>query len=97
VSAWKLGSTYNFIEVIIVFVDAPHILLPSELTGASSRSDSGQVVSEEAPDPSTIPRGWWQYNEAKAEGLKTSILVIRGLLMAQKFDVRAILATALTI
>lgn len=50
------------------------------------------MESEEAPDPNMTPRGWWRYNEAKAEGLKTSILVIRGLLMTQKFDVRVILA-----
>jgi hypothetical protein len=53
------------------------------------------VVSEEAPDPNTVPRGWWRYNEGKAEGLKTSILVIRGLLMTQRFDVRVILATCI--
>lgn len=53
------------------------------------------MVSEEAPDPNTAPRGWWRYNEAKAEGLKTSILVIRGLLMAQRFDVRVILFTCI--
>jgi len=73
-------------NIDFVFVDAPHILLPSELSGSSSRSDSEQAVSEEAPDPNAAPRGWWRYNEGKAEGLKTSILVIRGLLMTQRFD-----------
>lgn len=79
---------------IIVFVDAPHILLPSELSGASSRFDSEsqlEAVSEEPPDLNTAPRGWWRYKDIKADGLKTSILVIRGLLMTQKFDVRLIL------
>jgi hypothetical protein len=74
----------------IVFVNAPHILLPSELSGTSSRLDAEselEAVSEEAPDPDTAPRGWWRYNKTKAEGLEASILVIRGLLMAQKFDV----------
>ena len=92
-SALKLESTYNFIGYIIVFVNAPHILLPSQLSGPSPspQSDSEQVVSEEAPDLNAAPRGWWRFNEAKAEGLKASILVIRGLLMAQRFDVRAVL------
>lgn len=78
-------------NIDFVFVDAPHILLPSELSGASSRFDSElqlEAVSEEAADPNTAPRGWWRSNETrtKAEGLKASILVIRGLLMTQRFD-----------
>ena len=89
VSALKLESMANLSG--IVFVDAPHILLPSELSGGSSQLDSEpqlELISEELPDPNTAPRGWWRYNESKAEGLKASILVIRGLLMAQRFDVR---------
>ena len=83
---------------ITVFVNAPHILLPSELSGTSSRFDSDsqlEAVSEEAPDLNTAPRGWWRYKDSKADGLKTSILVIRGLLMTQKFDVRLILSTCI--
>ena len=76
-------------------MDAPHRLLPSEPSGPSSRSDSEQGVSEDAPDPNAAPRGWWRYNEGKAEGLKSSILVIRGLLMTERFDVRVILATCI--
>jgi len=75
-------------NIDFVFVNAPHILLPSELSGAPSQFDSEEVVSEEASDPNTAPRGWWKSNQTrtKAEGVQTSILVIRGLLMTQRFD-----------
>jgi len=70
------------------FVDAPHILLPSEVFGASSRLDSEpplEAVADEALDPNTAPRGWWRYNETRT-GLQTSILAVRDVLMTQRFD-----------
>lgn len=102
VSALKLESATLLSGLwfyIIVFVNAPHILLPSEPSGASSRSESEphlETVSEEAPDPNTALRGWWRFNATRteAEGLKASILVIRGLLMTQRFDVRHIPSTS---
>lgn len=90
----------NLSHSFIVFVNAPHILLPSEVSGTPSQFDSEPAVAAEAPDPNTALRGWWRFNKTRteAEGLQTSISVIRGLLMAQRFDVRGIpFTTALSI
>ncbi|KAF8806661.1 FSH1-domain-containing protein [Phlegmacium glaucopus] len=75
-------------NVDFVFVNAPHILLPSEVHSRFDSEPQLEAAAEEAPDLNLALRGWWRSNEArtKADGLQTSILAIRDLLVTQRFN-----------
>jgi hypothetical protein len=53
-------------SVIIVFVDAPHVLDPVDMGGNSSSTNT--LESFDAPevvnDPTLTPRGWWSKADA---------------------------------
>lgn len=71
------------VYIFIVFVNAPHILLPSEVFGEPQL----EGVVEEAPEPNTALRCWWRANVTPTKALRTSILAIRDLFVTQRFDV----------
>ena len=75
-------------------MNAPHILLPSELHGSSTAQLDSDASTVADTDPDTAARGWWRANKerTKAVGIEESILTIRDILRGQRFDVRFILS-----
>ncbi|KAF8161416.1 serine hydrolase FSH [Crassisporium funariophilum] len=80
-------------DIDFVFVNAPHILLPSEMFGSPSSFDS--VSQTEAPteetshtNPELALRAWWKANKErnKSTGLQESIMAIKEVLVGQTFD-----------
>ena len=73
----------HFADRYSVFVDAPHILLPAELDAPLEELTALQS------NPETAMRGWWTANEdrTKITGLQESLLVIKGVLKNERFDV----------
>ena len=81
-----------------MFVDAPHILRPVDVSGQLPDGSSGLFPSEDAgaaADPSLTPRAWWDYNRDTRVviGLKESIELIRDVLRTRKFDVGPLSST----
>ncbi|KAF8959940.1 serine hydrolase FSH, partial [Flammula alnicola] len=80
-------------NIDFVFINAPHILLPSELMGSPARFDSAApsetpTAEETQADPDLALRGWWKSNKERTEatGLEESIMSVREVLRAQRFD-----------
>ncbi|KAJ7165038.1 FSH1-domain-containing protein [Mycena filopes] len=78
----QCGNAVDF-----VFVDAPMILKPADLFGASSpaaldASEAGGVL------PGSEARAWWTWSDHKTEaiGLPESLAFIRDVLKARRFD-----------
>jgi hypothetical protein len=78
-----------------VFVDAPHVILPADLTGHTSVNALESLGAAEAAnadsDPSVTPRAWWKANaeRTKAQGLAESLEYIKQVLKGRRFDVSA--------
>lgn len=76
-----------------MFVDAPHVLLPVDLSGFSSNSlGAAEVVVEKKPsemDPTEIPRGWWRSNPERTryDGVEESLKALKEILMKDRFEV----------
>ena len=76
-----------------VFVDAPHVLLPVDLTGhgATSLDAFGAAeASTTTDDPALKPRGWWRTDptRTRTDGLEESLAFLRDILRTQRFEVR---------
>jgi len=78
-------------DIEFVFVNAPHILLPAEMLGASpstfdSVAQAEQIVIQS--DPNLAMRAWWKTNKERTEatGLEESLSFIKDLLKEQQFD-----------
>lgn len=78
-------------EVDLVFVDAPHVLQPADLTGLSSSSLNAQEASLADPkpeNPAETPRGWWRSNpeRTKYEGASESLVLLRDMLAKDRYE-----------
>ena len=76
-----------------MFVDAPHVLLPVDLTGhgATSLDAFGAAeASTTSDDPTRTSRGWWKTDPARirTDGLEESLAYLRDILRTQHFEVR---------
>ena len=72
-----------------VFVDAPHVLEPVDLTGLGIALDtSGASVTSE--DPALKPRAWYKTDSTRlrTDGLEESLAYLRDTLKTQCFEVR---------
>ena len=75
-------------------MDAPHVLLPVDLSGLNPNSiGAPEAVVEKKPeeiDPAEIPRGWWRSNPERTryDGVADSLAMIRDILAKDKFEVR---------
>ena len=76
-----------------MFVDAPHILEPADLSGLSSNalnaSEASAAGESKPKDPSEIPRGWWRSNpeRTKYQGATESLGVLRDMLAKDQYEV----------
>jgi len=75
-----------------VFVDAPHVLMPVDLTGngATSLDAFGAAeASTTSDDPALKPRGWWRTDptRTRTDGLDESLAYLRDILRTQRFEV----------
>ncbi|KAI0300429.1 serine hydrolase FSH [Multifurca ochricompacta] len=82
----SLGNDLEF-----VFVDAPHVLLPVDLTGhgTTSLDTFGAVeASATSEDPTLKPRGWWRTDptRTRTDGLEESLAHLRDILNGQRFE-----------
>ena len=85
--------TTKLIRDYSVFVDAPHVLMPVDLTGhgATSLDAFGAAeASMASDDPARMPRGWWKTDptRTRTDGLEESLAFLRDLLRTQRFEVR---------
>jgi Serine hydrolase (FSH1) len=75
-----------------VFVDAPHVLQPVDLTGHSTSLDAfgASEASATSEDPALQPRGWWLTDptRTRTDGLEDSLTQLRDILRTQRFEVR---------
>jgi hypothetical protein len=80
-------SEYN-----TVFIDAPHVLEPVDLTGHGITLDTlgAPEASAASEDPALKPRGWYKSDptRTRADGLEESLAFIRDTLKTQRFEVR---------
>ncbi|OBZ69868.1 Ovarian cancer-associated gene 2 [Grifola frondosa] len=77
-------------DIDLVFVDAPHILTPVDITQAFSTKPEGEDVTAETAtetDPTLLPRGWWKIDGARIKsGLEESIAHLRDILKQDHYD-----------
>lgn len=78
---------------LLVFIDAPHVLLPADLAGLSSTPaalDAPEAAVSKPSDPSETMRGWWRHNAArtKSEGVEVSLQLMKELLIKDQYEVR---------
>jgi hypothetical protein len=75
-----------------VFVDAPHVLQPVDLTGHGTTPDAfgAAEASTTSEDPTLQPRGWWLTDptRTRTDGLEDSLTHLRDILRTQRFEVR---------
>jgi hypothetical protein len=75
-----------------VFVDAPHVLEPVDLTGHGVTFDAvgASEASTTSEDPTLKPRGWYKTDptRTRTDGLEESLAHLRDILRAQRFEVR---------
>lgn len=76
-----------------VFVDAPHVLEPVDLTGHGMTLDTfgDPGMSAASEDPALKPRAWFRSDptRTRADGLEESIAYLRDTLKTQRFEVRS--------
>ncbi|EMD32934.1 hypothetical protein CERSUDRAFT_118363 [Gelatoporia subvermispora B] len=80
-------------DVDFVFVEAPHILSPVDLTASFSStnttlSDLGAAEAADETDPALAPRAWWKADAARTQtiGLEESLIFLRDILKETHFD-----------
>jgi len=77
-------------DIEYVFINAPHILLPSEMHGSSTQIAQGEVPSEAdtEAEPNLALRTWWKTNKERtvAKGLEESIMYLRDVLREGRYD-----------
>jgi hypothetical protein len=82
----------TFHEYDLVFVDAPHVLEPVDLTGHGTSLDAlgAHEASTTSEDPALKPRGWWRSDATRmrTDGLEESLAFLRDILRTQRFEVR---------
>jgi predicted esterase len=74
-------------DLDLVFVDAPHVLEPVDLTGLGIVLDtSGASVTSE--DPALKPRAWYKTDSTRmrTDGLEESLAYLRDTLKTQRFE-----------
>ena len=76
-----------------MFVDAPHVLMPVDLTGHGGTSldaFGAAEASTTSDDPTRMPRGWWRTDptRTRTDGLDESLAYLRDILRTQRFEVR---------
>lgn len=86
-------ATSEYTRTHPVFIDAPHILQPVDVTGehVNNPALNFELSTTEPPqqDPELIARAWWQPNpeRTKGIGLADSLAVVKDVLQKRKFDV----------
>ncbi|KAH9963023.1 serine hydrolase FSH, partial [Russula compacta] len=81
----SLGGDLEFI-----FVDAPHVLEPVDLTSHGHTLDAfgAPEASAMTEDPALKPRGWWRTDptRTRTDGLEESLAYLREILRTQRFE-----------
>ncbi len=84
---WPSLEHYN-----AVFIDAPHVLEPVDLTGHGITLDTlgAPEASAASEDPDTKPRAWYKTDptRTRTDGLEDSLAYLRDTLKTQCFEVR---------
>lgn len=79
-------------EYKTVFIDAPHVLEPADLTGHGMSLDTlgAPEASASSEDPALKPRAWYKADptRTRADGLEESLAFLRDTLKTQRFEVR---------
>jgi len=77
-------------DLELVFVDAPHVLEPVDLTGHGTSLDAlgAHEASTASEDPALKPRGWWRSDvtRMRTDGLEESLAFLRDILRTQRFE-----------
>jgi len=77
-------------DIELVFVDAPHVLEPVDLTGHGTHLDAfgAPEASVASEDPTLKPRGWWLTDptRTRTDGLEESLAHLRDILRTQRFE-----------
>ncbi|KAI0295293.1 serine hydrolase-domain-containing protein [Russula brevipes] len=77
-------------DIELVFVDAPHVLEPVDLTGHGTHLDAfgAPEASVASEDPTLKPRGWWLTDptRTRTDGLDESLAHLRDILRTQRFE-----------
>ncbi|KAI0262227.1 serine hydrolase FSH [Gloeopeniophorella convolvens] len=77
-------------DLELVFVDAPLVLHPVDLTGHGASADAfgAAEASTASDDPALTPRGWWKTDltRTRTDGLEESIAQLRDILRGQRFE-----------
>jgi Serine hydrolase (FSH1) len=80
------------LECNTVFINAPHVLEPVDLTGHGITLDTlGASEASAAPeDPALKPRAWYKSDptRTRADGLEESLAFLRDTLKTERFEVR---------
>ncbi|KAI9511450.1 FSH1-domain-containing protein [Russula earlei] len=77
-------------DIELVFVDAPHVLEPVDLTGHGTTLDmlGASEASAASEDPALKPRGWYKTDltRTRTDGLEESLAHLRDILRTQSFE-----------
>lgn len=75
--------------MVVVFVDAPHVLTPADLAETFGTPEELGAAEGADADPSLAPRGWWKV-DAKREhlrGIEETFAMLRDLLAKDTYAV----------
>ncbi|KAH9965421.1 FSH1-domain-containing protein [Russula dissimulans] len=77
-------------DIELVFIDAPHVLEPVDLTGHGVSFDAvgASEASTTSEDPARKPRGWYTTDptRTRTDGLEESLAHLRDILSTQRFE-----------
>lgn len=81
-----------YLEHNTVFIDAPRVLEPVDLTGHGVSLDTlgASEASAASEDPALKPRAWYKSDptRTRTDGLEESLVFLRDTLKTQRFEVR---------
>jgi hypothetical protein len=87
-----LPADWPYFECNTVFINAPHVLEPVDLTGHGITLDAlgASEVSAVSEDPALKPRAWYKSDptRTRTDGLEESLAFLRDTLKAQRLEVR---------
>jgi hypothetical protein len=83
---------WPYFEYNTVFINAPHVLEPVDLTGHGITLDTlgASEASAASEDPALKPRAWYKTDptRTRTDGLEESLAFLRDTLKTQRFEVR---------
>ena len=83
---------WPYFEYNTVFINAPHVLEPVDLTGHGITLDTlgASEASAASEDPALKPRAWYKTDptRTRTDGLEESLAFLRDTLKTHRFEVR---------